>query len=33
MKKLTYAEAIREAMRTKMSEDDKVLIFGEDVGA
>ena len=33
MKKLKYAEAIREAMRTKMSEDDKVLIFGEDVGA
>lgn len=29
MKKLTYAEAIREAMRTKMSEDDKVLILGK----
>lgn len=32
MRKMTFAEAIREAMRTKMREDDRVLILGEDVG-
>ena len=32
MKKMTYAEGIREAMRTKMKEDPSVLLFGEDVG-
>jgi pyruvate/2-oxoglutarate/acetoin dehydrogenase E1 component len=32
MKKMTYAEGIREAMRTKMKEDPNVLLFGEDVG-
>lgn len=32
MRKMTYAEAIREAMRIKMEEDPSVLIFGEDVG-
>lgn len=32
MRKMTYAEAIREAMRKKMEEDPSVLIFGEDVG-
>lgn len=32
MKKMTYAEGIREAMRTKMKEDPDVLLFGEDVG-
>lgn len=33
MKTMTYMEAIREAMRIKMKEDENVLIFGEDVGA
>jgi len=33
MSKMTYAEAIREAMRLKMKEDPNVFIFGEDVGA
>lgn len=33
MKKMTYAEAIREGMRIKMKEDPNVFIFGEDVGA
>ena len=33
MKTMTYMEAIREAMRIKMKEDEKVLILGEDVGA
>lgn len=32
MRKMTYAEGIREGMRIKMQEDDTVLIFGEDVG-
>jgi pyruvate dehydrogenase E1 component beta subunit len=32
MKKMTYAEGIREAMRKKMQEDPDVLLFGEDVG-
>ncbi len=32
MKKMTYAEGIREAMRTKMKEDPNVILFGEDVG-
>jgi len=32
MIKMTYAEAIRDAMRVKMKEDPDVLIFGEDVG-
>lgn len=32
MRKMTYAEGIREGMRIKMQEDDSVLIFGEDVG-
>ncbi|SKC65339.1 alpha-ketoacid dehydrogenase subunit beta [Maledivibacter halophilus] len=33
MRKMTYAEAIREGMRIKMKEDPNVFIFGEDVGA
>ena len=33
MKTMTYMEAIREAIRIKMTEDENVLIFGEDVGA
>ena len=33
MKKMTYAEAIREGMRIKMQQDKKVYILGEDVGA
>ncbi|KZL89674.1 alpha-ketoacid dehydrogenase subunit beta [Clostridium magnum] len=33
MKTMTYMEALREAMRIKMKEDEKVLILGEDVGA
>ncbi len=32
MKKMTYAEGIREGMRKKMLEDPNVFIFGEDVG-
>ncbi len=32
MRKMTYAEGIREGMRIRMLEDDSVLIFGEDVG-
>ncbi|MDW7669441.1 MAG: alpha-ketoacid dehydrogenase subunit beta [Bacillota bacterium] len=32
MRKMTYAEGIREGMRIRMQEDDSVLIFGEDVG-
>ena len=32
MKKMTYAEGIREAVRTKMKEDPNVILFGEDVG-
>lgn len=33
MREITYAEAIREALRIEMKKDDKVFIFGEDVGA
>lgn len=33
MRQMTYAEAIREAMRIRMKEDPKVFIMGEDVGA
>lgn len=32
MRKMTYAEAIREGMKTKMLEDENVYIIGEDVG-
>ena len=32
MKKMTYAEGIREAMRFKMREAPNVILFGEDVG-
>lgn len=32
-KTMTYAEAIRGAMSTRMRENDKVFLFGEDVGA
>lgn len=33
MRKMTYAEAIREGMRIKMKENPNVYIVGEDVGA
>jgi pyruvate dehydrogenase E1 component beta subunit len=33
MREITYAEAIREALRQEMKLDDKVFVFGEDVGA
>ena len=33
MKKMSYAEAIREAMSIRMREDPNVLLLGEDVGA
>lgn len=33
MKKMSYAEAIREGMSIWMREDPNVLLFGEDVGA
>jgi pyruvate/2-oxoglutarate/acetoin dehydrogenase E1 component len=32
MRRMTYAEAIRDAMRIKMKEDPDVFILGEDVG-
>lgn len=32
MRGMTYAEAIREAMATAMSKDDRVFLMGEDVG-
>jgi len=32
MREITYAEAIREALRQEMKLDDKVIVFGEDVG-
>jgi acetoin:2,6-dichlorophenolindophenol oxidoreductase subunit beta len=32
MREITYAQAIREALREEMSRDDRVLIMGEDVG-
>ena len=33
MREITFSEAIREALRQEMKLDDKVFIFGEDVGA
>ena len=33
MREITYAEAIREALRQEMKLDDEVFVFGEDVGA
>ena len=33
MREITFAEAIRESLRQEMKLDDKVFIFGEDVGA
>ncbi|WP_304508640.1 alpha-ketoacid dehydrogenase subunit beta [Anaerotignum sp.] len=33
MKKMSYAEAIREGMSIRMRENPNVLLFGEDVGA
>ncbi|UCF92409.1 MAG: alpha-ketoacid dehydrogenase subunit beta [Desulfobacterales bacterium] len=32
MREITYAEAIREALRHEMQRDENVFIFGEDVG-
>lgn len=32
MREMTYAEAIREAMATAMTNDDRVFLMGEDVG-
>lgn len=32
MRELTYAEAIREALRQKMAEDERVFLLGEDIG-
>lgn len=32
VRELTYVEALREALRQKMTEDDRVFIIGEDVG-
>lgn len=32
MREITYAEAIREALREEMKQNDKVFILGEDVG-
>lgn len=33
MSKMTYGEAIREAMSVRMRENPNVILFGEDVGA
>lgn len=33
MKTMTYGEAIKEAMSTRMRQDPNVVLFGEDVGA
>ena len=33
MREITFSEAIREALRHEMKLDEKVFIFGEDVGA
>ena len=32
MKKLSYREAIREAMMEEMARDEQVVVMGEDVG-
>src|SRR5690625_617237 len=32
LRKITYAEAIREAIRTEMSANQKVFLLGEDIG-
>lgn len=32
MRELTYAEAVREALRQEMRSDERVFVFGEDVG-
>ncbi|HNS40898.1 MAG TPA: alpha-ketoacid dehydrogenase subunit beta, partial [Promineifilum sp.] len=32
MRELTYAEALREALRQKMTEDERVFLIGEDIG-
>jgi pyruvate dehydrogenase E1 component beta subunit len=32
MRELTYAEALREGLRQKMTEDDRVFLIGEDIG-
>ncbi|WP_434793222.1 2-oxoisovalerate dehydrogenase subunit beta [Terrisporobacter petrolearius] len=33
MRNMTYGEAIREGMSTRMREDNSIVVFGEDVGA
>lgn len=33
MREMTYAEAIRESLRTEMRRDDRVILLGEDIGA
>ena len=32
MRELTYAEALREALRTCLIEDERVVVLGEDIG-
>lgn len=32
MRELTYVEALREALRQKMKADERVFVFGEDIG-
>ncbi|MDW5299373.1 MAG: alpha-ketoacid dehydrogenase subunit beta, partial [Sedimentibacter sp.] len=32
MRKMTYAEGIKEGMSTKMRQNPDVFLFGEDVG-
>ena len=31
-RELTYAEALREALRQTMAEDERVFLIGEDIG-
>ena len=32
MRELTYVEALKEALRQKMQSDERVFLFGEDIG-